>query len=508
MGRYHIVRQSNGELPVITAPIRLNGGLDLTTPTSALDPGMLLVGANVECKRRGGYRRMLGYTKFDTSEVPGEGHLLGVWHFNNKVYALRNATGGATAEMHESTGSGWITVKTGLNPNGRYEFVNYAFAGTEKMYGVSGSHAAFEWDGTTWTDISTGVAIDLPTHIIAHRKHLFLSFGKSLQNSGIGDPFSWTLASGANERVMNKDITGFAQLPNGSLAIFSETEITVLSGTSSADWAAEDMSEYGNNAGAIAHSIQMMGSAVRFMDSRGVTDLVASQRSSDFEDALISTAVDDLIRNQAGNVTASTIVRAKNQYRLFFSDGTGLIFVFNPDGLPMITQMRWPDPVRCVVNGENSDGDELIYFGSNDGYVRQMEIGNNFDGENILAVAETAFTNMNTPSQIKRFRRLRADLKAAGIVTVLTRGNFYFGIGGLPRANSRELELYDTSSVLGAASLLGKTKLGGAPINEGVVELDGRGDWANFRFLSNSNDEPVWELDGITVEYLPGKQRR
>ena len=489
------------------APVKLGGGLDLASPSTALDPGRLVVGSNVECKRLGGYRRLLGYTKFDATEVPGEGKLLGVWHYNNKVYALRNAVGGLTAAMHESTGSGWTAVKTGLSPDGVYEFVNYAFAGTEKMYGVSGVHKAFEWDGSTWTDITTGVGVDVPTHIIAHRKHLFLSYQKSIQNSGIGDPHSWTLASGANERVMNNFVSGFAKFPNGSLGIFSETEISILSGSSAADWAAEDMSEYGNNAGAVAKSIQMMGSTVRFMDSRGLTELGASQKSSDFEDAIISTAVDDLIEGKWRQVTGSTVVRAKNQYRIFFNDGTGLIFVFTPDGLPMITQMRFPHVVQCVCNTEDNNGNERIYFGSDDGYVRQMEVGNNFDGEAILAIVETGYTNLKMPSQVKRFRRLRADLQADGIVTVEARGNFYFGIGGLPRNRSTELALEDSSAILGSATL-GTTRLGGTPLNEGVIGLDGRGDWANFRFLSNSAIEPVWELDGLTIEYLPGKARR
>ena len=500
------------------APVRLGGGLDLATPSTALDPGLLVVGANVECKRRGGYRRILGYTKFDATEVPGEGNVLGVWLYDNKVYAFRNAIGGLTAAMHESTGSGWTTVKTGLAPDGQYEFVNYAFARTEKMYGVSGVHKAFEWDGTTWTDITTGItagAGDKPTHIIAHRKHLFLSFQKTIQNSGIGDPHSWTLASGANERVMNNYVSGFAKLPNGTLGIFSETEIVILAGTSAADWTAEEMSEYGNNAGAVAGSIQMMGSTVRFMDSRGVTDLMASQKSSDFEDSIISTAVDDLIKGKSRSITATTVVRAKNQYRIFFEDGTGLIFVFNAEGVPMITQLRFPHLVNCVVNGEDNNGIERIYFGSDDGYIREMESGNSFDGGTILAIAETAYTNLKMPSQVKRFRRLRADLKADGVVNITAKANFFIGAIGLPRPSDQAIELeeaaslvlQDSSAVLGLASL-GGTRLGGTPINEGSIELDGRGDYANFRFLSNSNDEPAWELDGITIEYLPGKQRR
>jgi len=52
--------------------------------------------------------------------VPGEGNVLGVWLFNDVVYAFRNKSGGATAGMHQSTATGWdeIDLGTALNFDG------------------------------------------------------------------------------------------------------------------------------------------------------------------------------------------------------------------------------------------------------------------------------------------------------------------------------------------------------------------------------------------------------
>ena len=45
--------------------------------------------------------------------VPGEGSVLGVWVYNDVVYAFRNKAGGATAGMYKSTTSGWSEIDLG-----------------------------------------------------------------------------------------------------------------------------------------------------------------------------------------------------------------------------------------------------------------------------------------------------------------------------------------------------------------------------------------------------------
>lgn len=568
--------------------IALGGGLDQASPVTSMNPGRLLNAENVEAKRRGGYRRMLGYDKYDANEIAGEGKIRGVWMFNDKVYAVRNVVGGATAKMWESSGSGWTECNLGktlsftsggtteiaagdtitgatsaatavvvsvrltggswaggdaagefhlktvsgtfqaenldvgastnlatiagdasavtLAADGEYEFYNYAFAGTEKMYAVSGVHKGFEWDGAGFSFITTGMVTDTPNHLIAHRKHLFFSYGSSLQISGLGDPLSWTLLTGAAERVMNHAITGFAKLSGGVLGIFTRREISVLAGTSSADWAAEDFSEYGNNAGAVEGSIQQMGSNVRFMDSRGISDFYTSQKSGDFDDALISNDVEKLIKDKANSVTTSVVVRDKDQYRIFFDDGTGLVFVFSQNGV-MPTQMRFPNVVQCACSAEDSNGTEYILFGSDSGFIYRMESGNSFGGAAITALIDTAYTNMGVEAHTKRFRWMLAGIQSEGVVTVYFRGDYREGVSGLPRPDIKQVDFPEGALTLGNAAL-GTTYLGGTPISEGHISLEGRGDWASFRFYSSSASEPVWEIDKLTVGYLLGRQRR
>jgi hypothetical protein len=109
----------------------------------------------------------------------------------------------------KATASSLATAIT-IAPNGRYEMVVYNFYGssnTLRIYGCDGVNKAFEFDGSVYVPIRTGMATDTPKHIAAHKRMLFLSFKGSLQNSGVGVPYEWTAITGASEIAVGDDIT-------------------------------------------------------------------------------------------------------------------------------------------------------------------------------------------------------------------------------------------------------------------------------------------------------------
>jgi len=492
---------------MMTVEYPLGGGVDGTSAPAQMKPGRLRIGINVESKPGGGYKRILGYAKFDSAAISGSGPIRGVHYYKGTVYAFRNVSDGTSCVMYSSTGSGWTAKKTGLAPGGTYRLVNYDFGGTEMMYGASGTHKAFQWDGTTWTDLTTGMSTDTPDNITAHRKHLFLSFGRSVQHSALGDPTNWTAISGAAEILLTNDVTGFSTLPTGALGIFTASSIHLLGGTSASDWVANNMVEYSSNAGALPATIQAMGSRIRFTDSRGVTDLAASEISSDFYEAIISHDMDKEIGNNWALATASTVVRSKSQYRLFFSDGSGLILVFNNDTV-MITQMLLPIVVRCIINTENTSGQELIYFGSDTGYIYRMESGNSFDGADINAFAETAFTNVGRRVEVKRWRRMWANVGSLGNSALRVLPQYYIAKDNIPLVIPSAPGFGTEAAPIGPGAALGATPLGAIPIGEGEIELAGHSEYVAFRFYSSSSTTAPWEIDGITIDFLPGRKRR
>ncbi|HQS38574.1 MAG TPA: hypothetical protein PK571_10140, partial [Methylotenera sp.] len=94
------------------------------------------------------------------------------------------AAGAATTSGGGSLTLGGAETAITMAPSGRYEIINNNFgglAGAIKMYGVSGVHRAFEFDGTVYVPIRTGMVSDTPTHITAHLNYLFLGFNGSAQ---------------------------------------------------------------------------------------------------------------------------------------------------------------------------------------------------------------------------------------------------------------------------------------------------------------------------------------
>jgi len=259
--------------------------------------------------------------------VPGSGAIRGVWIYDDVRYAFRDNAAGTEGIMYKSTASGWAACSLGantLNPGGSYEFVNYNFtghSGTLKMYGVSGEDKAFQWDGTTFTFITTGMAVDKPTHITAKDYQLILSFtGGNLQASAIGDPTSWTLLTGADQVGVGDEITGFAIAAGNVLAVFSRNSTHILTGQGSSNW---KMLDHSRVSGAISGSIQRMQGTI-YLDDRGLTALTQTQDFGDFQDNTLSKKIQPRFDSQKTKVTVSTMIKSKNQYIIFFNDNTAV----------------------------------------------------------------------------------------------------------------------------------------------------------------------------------------
>jgi hypothetical protein len=428
--------------------------------------------------------------------VPGSGPILGVWMYNDVVYAFRNAADGLSAAMYKSTASGWSlvalgrelsytsggtyniaigdtitgetsgatavitaitvesgtlaagtaagriifasqtgtfqteTIKVGANlnvaniagnstaitfavPGGRFEFGNYSF-GTTKMYGVDGKNRGFEFDGTTFVPIVTGMTTDTPTFLKEHHGHLFYAFADSMQHSGIGTPYTWTIVSGAAELAMGDTITGFQRQvgaqTTATLAVFTRNSMKMLYGTSSATW---QLVSYKEEAGAYAYTNQQIGLTM-MLDDRGVTSLETSQNFGNFSDATLTKHIQTWLTARRSASIASCIARDKNQYRLFFTDGSALYVTMDngkPVGMMPILLTNVP---TCICSLENNAGNERIYFGDSSGYVHQMDVGTSFDGAAIEFYLDMAYNNLRSPRVIKSFKSAVLEVSGSG----------------------------------------------------------------------------------------------
>lgn len=374
---------------------------------------------------------LYGNTSTATATVKRVLTRTGSWGSNAQGSVVIQMTSGTfqNGELVKLTNGAGATLFTATSVNtaitfpagGRYELVNYNFTGstnTLRMYGVNGVGPAFEFDGTVLCPIHTGMAADTPTHIATHKNYLFLTFLGSLQNSGIGDPYSWSLLTGASEIGIGDTITGLLPQPGdastGALFVFGKGVTKTLYGASASAWSLATASP---TTGAEAYTAQYMGTAYAF-SQRGVQQIQATLNFGDFQFAAMSGKIQSLINAKVGKAVASAVYKTRNQYRIFFNDKTALSLSADANTIRGFMPMQYAHQVTCYYSGNTSAGAEVCYFGADDGYVYQDNIGTSFDGDNIEAWLRLPFNHFGGPTTRKRFRRFVADMVAYGYGTV------------------------------------------------------------------------------------------
>lgn len=330
------------------------------------------------------------------------------------------AGGNFAAGAATLSGSGTLTLSGAqtaitLAPSGRFSFVNYNFGSGLRMYGCDGVNRAFEFDGTTFVPLTTGMTTDKPKYIAAHKNHLFLTFDKSLQHSSIARPYAWSPVTGAAEINLGDTITSIIPQPSdaqsgGAMACFTRNRTYLLYGNSSADW---NLITLQQDAGALPYSAQNIGGTY-VLDDRGVTSLATTANFGNFESASVSSAVRPWIIENKGLATDSCIVREKNQYRLIFDGGRALYLTFAGNKPAGFMPMVYPDDINLAESTELSDGSEAIFYGSSAGMVYRADKGTSFDGAAIESYITFVFNHSKSPRSLKQYRKAVLEVSGTG----------------------------------------------------------------------------------------------
>jgi hypothetical protein len=397
-----------------------------------------------------------------------------------------------------------------LQPGGRFEFDNYNFTGsadTLRMYGCDGVNRGFEFDGNVFVPIETGMTQDKPKFVRCHKGHLFFAFRGSLQHSSIGEPYRWSVVvGGASELGLGDECTGL-QVVSGSeghaaLMVFCRNRIRVLYGNSSADWNLVALSD---TTGALPYTTQLVVSPV-FLDDLGITTSDQSASFGNFEQGIISDKISPLLSGIIADAVASTVVRTRNQYKLFFKDGYGITVTFRGRQIIGIMPFNLPVVANCTCNAE-INGKEVILFGATNGFVYELNKGRSFDGGEIQATLRPAFNHSRTPRTRKRYRKAIFELKPTSACTLSIQPEFSYGNG-----DAQTHTIWDQSV----------TGLGGRwdtsnwdrfywDSNEFTsieVKLDGVGTNISFTIISKTSNELPHTIQGVTLHYTPRRLER
>ena len=396
-----------------------------------------------------------------------------------------------------------------LTAGGKYEFVNYNFRGETSgasMYGVNTVGKAFSWDGTTFIPIQTGMDTDTPEHITAHQKHLFLSFPNgSIQHSSIVAPNKWSAISGAAELGIGDNVSGFSSEVNNVMSIFTKNDAYMLYGTSSADW---ELRKFHAGAGAIPYTLQKMDQTF-FLDDRGITSIFTVQYFGDFQSSVASDKIDPYIQSKKDNAITSMRVRGKNQYRLYFDDKTGVEMTFINKKNQGLMPFTMDHQINCTVSAEDSDGFEVLYGGFDDGYVRRLDSGTNFDGGNVASFVRSAYYHYDTPGSRKRFRELGLEINADTSTTLTVTPSYDFGGTFSPKTSpiSNSYEVTVAADQWSEADI-SNSSTGITVVASERVKINGIGTNMGL-IISNSSiyDKPI-TLQGAIVDFTPRGVRR
>lgn len=394
-----------------------------------------------------------------------------------------------------------------LQPGGRVECINYNFTGdpsTARMYGCDGKNKAFEFDGTAYLPLRTGMATDTPSFIKAHKKKLFLSFGGSVQYSGDGTPYAWTLLTGANDIGMGDTITGMDVQTGDTLAIFTRNASAQLNGATNNTFQLLPIS---NEAGALPYTVQNVGKTLA-LDDRGVISTDRTQAYGNFVQATISSMIQPIIDALHVKAIGSMVYRNRNQYRIYGSDGSGIIATFSEQGLIGFTQLQYPVNPTCFASCEDVDGSQVVLFGADDGYVYQADTDSSFDGAPIEAFLHMPSNHLNSPRLKKRFRKAVMKMSAQLYAEIRFHPEFS---DGDPDIAPHRLQTAMVTGGLGGyydVSSYDEVFYDARLVNSPEFPIDGTALNMALIFYSNSAIDLGHTLQGMIVHYSPRKLAR
>lgn len=364
--------------------------------------------------------------------VPGSGPIRGVVVYGGTVYGVRDTEDGTGAKLYASSSTGWQEVDLGeatLLPGGSYKFITANFqgaSGLDVLIGVDGVNPAFHYDGTTFTQITTGLEPAVPSCCAALPTNILVLgyLNGSLMTSAINRPTLFDYGEGAAEIAVGDEVRELQVQPNRALAVFCRTRLQVLYGTSPADF---DLTTFSASLSCVPNSAQDLGDTV-FLSDSGLRRLTRVQQFGDFQDVDLSIKVRNLLDRYIDRVATSFVVRRKNQYRICFTDRTGLSVTFlGPEEVLGISQFEYPHQMTAAFAGRDAAGNELVLAGGENGYVYRMETGHNFDGEPIQTVCRTGFFFFDRPEERKRFKKLMLEVDTTALADLRVRTDIDYG---------------------------------------------------------------------------------
>lgn len=453
-------------------PIQCTGGLvlnldALTQGTNA--PGSALVLQNYECALEGGYKRILGYTKFSSTTVTGDSStpVLGVKVGVGGVVACRK--NGASYDMFYSSGTTWTKINTATRNNlvTKMRGVDSSII-SEAVILLDGANPALKYDGSTDTLINgTGAPANPKYGAVYKNRFVFAGHSSDPTELIITEPNSdvgCDGASGAAAIPVSDVIVGLKTFRD-NLYVFCQNSIKELTGTTSSNFQINDVT---TSIGCVSgDTIQELGGDLVFLAPDGVRSLAATARIGDISFGLVSQQIQPFIRQNGflrltdGEIS-SVLIREKSQYRVYANtanseeNSVGFIGKFEPRVSDIAnTGYIWGTLAGvkpyCADSSYESNRELAVIGHPTNGYVYQLESGNSFDGRAIAYRYRSPDLTFTDSTIRKVYQKLETFTQLDGDFQVSVRLILDRGVANVPQPNPTVLTQSGTTPTYGTA---------------------------------------------------------
>ncbi len=400
----------------------------------------------------------------------------------------RAVASGAAAAITLSAGAGFRVQTVKANLSGA--------AGATRLYGCDNVNPGFEFDGTVYVPITTGMANDKPNNVAAHKNHLFFSFGSSLQHSGVGTPYVWSPVYGAAELAMPEGITALESLPGdattGTLAVFGRENTFMLYGTGVANW---NLVSFDRGVGAAPYTVKTLTDAYA-LDDKGVVALSTSRNFGGFDVSTLTFPIRPFIQATRNLALASGVNRERSQYRVFYSNNYALFCTIVNGKMMGAMPVQFRTSMNCWCEGETANGEEVNFCGGVDGKVYRMDTGRGFDGNGVDFNLALTFNAEGSSRVLKRYRKVSLEIDGSAY----SKFDFSYQLGyastQIDQSGSTTYETpFATSTVIWDGQSLAPTD----------VLCDGTAENISLKFTSSgaSGGYAPFTINSVTLHYTP-----
>ena len=527
-------------MPLQTAKVSCRGGLDLRSTTQDLlaKPGLAIELENYEQNIGGGYRRINGFNKVTASALPGTGATIGTKLYNNgyvlcrgdaiffsfdgtnyeqvnkDVSTLSNLTTLQAAAAKPRTGATSYTFDTFTQgaATGRIDLLVHSDKGIPAVLTIIGSTLAAAT--YRYVEITSGGTTDVGLGVVHNDQHVTAGDPNNPSTFNVGkiadmEDFIGTQSAAISVADPIVGLKSFRKI----LYIFCENSIWKATDLNNTNTLIEPVTR---NVGCVdGATIQEIGGDLIFLASDGLRTLGATDRIDDVQlstaSTIINARIQEVLEDKELFNFASTVIKSKNQYRLFFTNSAksslnqeGIIATFFPD---QTTGESWAFSQVKGIEARSIDsgirnGAETSIHGDLLGGLFNHDTGNDFDGTDIASTFQTPYTDIGDSGVRKNIHDMLLFIKPEGPVTLQLQQIFDFEDDSITHQPLiYTLDSIDTPGTYGSA-VYGTDNYGAKVLPATRINLQGSGFTVSYKFTTTGTASP-FTIQGFNLDFIP-----